>query len=137
MTAKDAGRRKKGGIMKLNLGNIIKKPYYYVPRCPSCGSRATGRFVKAGRGQDPDWMQMEGLRNGELIMPASEKFQKNLFCNDCGHTWHGDVELVMAPLPRITMEKEARGTEPLRQDMLQKQRDERGKKGVISKFLGF
>lgn len=89
----------------------IKKPYYYVPRCPECGSWMTGRYFKYKREVDAKWIMNESLKNGELAAPAPQIDPRhNVFCMECDHTWEAEVNLKMLSLDKIYKEKVRRGT---------------------------
>lgn len=95
----------------------MKKPgwrylYYYVPPCPQCGSRKTGRYVRTpltGSG----YMKEESLKNGELIRFEAEEPVNNGFCVSCGHEWPVHVETKFWSYARIHEEQLVRGTIPL------------------------
>ena len=124
-------------MINLDYKKLIKLPYYYVPPCPNCGSRATGRMIKANRQRSFEWVFVEALKNGELVAPASENFQKNLFCNACGHTWEGPVRQFWLTKEQIVYEKEIRGTDPLLQQKLNEIAEENKHKGLLKKMFGF
>ena len=76
--------------------------YYYVPPCPACGSRKTGRYVRqpltAG---DMRFVEVESLRSGELIRFAPRIPEKNVYCEDCGHEWACSIRASLMPRERI------------------------------------
>ena len=76
------------------LKNIIKKPYYYIPPCPCCNSNQTGHYVKE-LGLDPSFTVRESLKNGELAIAVREIPYENVFCLECGFTWHQDIKIKM------------------------------------------
>lgn len=95
---------------------FIYKPYYYISPCPCCNSKMTGYFVKAHRHVEIEWMTNEALRNGELIKPQVEIPFKNVFCIECGYTWHEVVSLHFFSLERIKQEKKNRFTNEILSD---------------------
>ena len=90
--------------------NNIKVPYYFVPKCPSCGSYCTGRYVKNHRATENDWMVKESLKNGELIKPIPEILDKTTFCIKCGFEWKGAVTKYYLSLNEIEKQKVIRNT---------------------------
>ena len=97
-------------MIKKSLLDIIKKPYYYVPPCPSCNSPITGRFMKYHRTTETDWMITESLKNGELVRPVPEILEDNAFCLTCGYTWPCKISLKMLSINDIKKEKGKRMT---------------------------
>ena len=94
--------------------------YYYVPQCPKCGSRKTGRYMKmpfTGSG----YTKEDSLKNGEWVRFAKEEPIKNCFCITCGERWPGKVRLKWWPFERIQEEIKMRETEPAYQQMLKEQ----------------
>lgn len=135
---------------KLKYRKIVKKPYYYVPPCPHCRSRMTGRYVRAHRATETDWMITESLKNGELIEPVPEIVDETCFCSYCGHSWKGYIETRMLTLEEISEEKRARKTNDILKVRLDEEREalmERRSKyktlpgkifnGVIETITGF
>ena len=97
--------------------------YYYVPPCPKCGSRKTGRYMRmpfTGSG----YTKEDSLKNGEWVRFAKEEPINNCFCMTCGMQWPGKVRLKWWPFERIQEEIKARETEPAYKQMLA----EKGKK---------
>lgn len=89
----------------------IKSPYYYVPPCPQCGSRATGRFIKSRGGRQDEWTVMESLKHGELVSPEAEIDSRfTTYCATCGFMWNGKVEIKWLSPSELEDEKIARGT---------------------------
>ena len=91
------------------LRKYIKKPYYYVPPCPSCGSMKTGHYVKEVN-LDPSFAARESLKNGELAIPVREIPYENVFCLDCGFSWHHTVSMRWMSLADIEEQKISRDT---------------------------
>lgn len=64
--------------------------YYYVPPCPRCGSRKTGRYLRItfmNHGKSVE----ESLRHGEIAREVSTVPYENCFCEDCDYEWHSRV----------------------------------------------
>lgn len=88
-----------------------KGMYYYVQRCPKCGSRKTGRYMKEPRNiDDAEYTMRNSLMHGEIIEFLPEIPYDNCFCEDCGHEWHYDVGAKWISKERIEEEKRARET---------------------------
>ena len=85
--------------------NQIKRPYYYVPPCPYCGSLVTGRFMKARNDYDADWMIDESLRHGEIISPVPNVLSENCFCCECNSTYTGIVEFKLFSADELDEQK--------------------------------
>lgn len=86
--------------------------YYYVPKCPNCGSRITGKYVKEQKKEDDARYIMEtSLKHGELITFVPNVPYENCYCENCGHEWHYNVDVKWISKERIEEEKIARGTE--------------------------
>lgn len=83
--------------------------YYYIPPCPKCGSRRTGRYIRETR--NSAMIEESSLRHGEIVRFAMEEPIKNAFCVDCGYTWGCTPELKFWPQSRIQEEIEERTTE--------------------------
>lgn len=92
------------------LINKIKRPYYYVPNCPQCGSRMTGRFMKLPSAYEADWIINESLRNGELVCLVPEVLNHNAYCVECDHTWYADIKVLFLRPEQINIEKIERHT---------------------------
>lgn len=90
----------------------IKKPYYFVPQCPSCGSWRTGRFMKSKSEYDNNWIKKESLKNGEYVEFLPElPDEYNAFCYDCEALLQADIPLLMLPGSLIKEQKKIRETE--------------------------
>lgn len=107
----------------------MRYPYYYVPECPECGSRCTGRFVRNAL-RDRDYIEEKSLKNGEIIRFSKRIPQDRVFCVDCGHEWEYRVILRFLTREELEKEKEARGTEEAYQELLSI------KEGMAKKPLG-
>ena len=93
------------------MHNGVPHIYYYVPPCPACRSRKTGRYVRqpltAGGMR---YVERESLKSGELVRFAPRVPEKNAYCEDCGHEWACSVSARLMARDRITEEQAARGT---------------------------
>lgn len=119
------------------LKDIIKKPYYYVPPCPYCGSYVTGRYVKKYTYEN-GWVTMESLRNGEIVKEVYEIPNDNCFCEECGFEWPYPVTMKMMSLNQIKKEKLARQTGQSLDEQYSKQDKDFQKKKfkLLRKFIG-
>lgn len=120
------------------LKKIIRVPYYYVPPCPFCGSKMTGRYLKSHWAADDEYVADTSLKNGELVVFRPEIPSKNVFCVNCGHDWTEYIESRFMTLEEIDKEKAARSTNEIR---AQEREEKKGKKkrGVlhtIARFIG-
>jgi len=93
----------------------VRHPYYYIPPCPKCGSRRTGRYIKETRGSQ--YIEEESLRHGEIVRFAMSEPVKNAFCVDCDYTWGCTPQLKFWTTDRIQEEIEARTTEEAYQEL--------------------
>ena len=83
--------------------------YYYVPPCPVCGSRKTGRYVRQPLTTgDMLYVERESLRNGELVRFAVHIPEKNAYCDECGYEWGCSIRARLMPRERIIEEQAAR-----------------------------
>lgn len=118
----------------------LKSPvsYYYVPPCPKCGSRMTGRFVKEHGDADTEFIVRESLKHGELVSPAAEIPDKNLFCAECGYTWEGQVHMRFITFAQMQEEIEARGTKEILEQELDEEEDEKKNRphGLFETYIG-
>lgn len=86
--------------------------YYYVPPCPQCGSRLTGRYVKQPYTKtDIRYVKNESLRHGELIRMTNSVPISNAFCEECGHEWPEHIYARILPAWQVENEKKARSTD--------------------------
>ena len=123
-------------MSKGKIKNLIKKPYYYVPPCPSCGSHVTGRFVRMRGQNDNDWMINEALKNGELISLVPEVLNKTAYCVECDYTWYTDIQLKFLNNEQIKEQKTERYTnEALTMRMNALAEEKKKKKGLISRLI--
>lgn len=113
----------------------IRHLYYYVPPCPKCGSRITGRYVKQPHNQgDAEYMQRESLKHGELIRFVPSEPIKNCYCEECGHEWGHTVRSYFITKERMEEEIEARDTRSLYMEFNEKY--PRKKKSFFGRIFG-
>ena len=130
-------KKKKSGLFK----NLIRIPYYYVPPCPSCGSRITRRYVKIHRDTEMEYMNESSLKNGEIIAFLPEVPKNNFFCVECGFEWGGICEASMLSLEEIREEKDARHTDEMfvnaREETTESKRERQNKPFYhLGRFIG-
>ncbi len=118
------------------LDKVIRKPYYYVPPCPECGSKKTGKIILSHDADTDQYIVETALKNGELTTIQDEyPFGNNLYCDDCGFTWWGRSKLMWVSPGKILEEKTARGTVELLDKI--KDTSKPKKKSGLQKFLVF
>lgn len=86
----------------------IPKAYYYVPPCPACNSKRTGRYMKTGFGGTKD-LENEALKNGEIVRQTDKVPDENLFCEECEFQWKGIIHTSYITKERLLQEIEDRG----------------------------
>lgn len=87
----------------------LKKPHYYVPPCPECGSFCTGRYMR--RPVTEAWyVEEKSLKNAEIVRFVSKEPVKNCFCVDCGHEWGKTIILSFVTDEELEEERKKRGT---------------------------
>lgn len=94
----------------------IPKMYCYVPKCPVCKSKRTGRYVpRPLTEEDTTYMIRESLANGELVRvwPGFIVPVKNAYCEDCGHQWAVLLHTEWWPPEKVEEQITIRGTYPL------------------------
>ncbi len=98
----------------MTLKKLLKKLptiYYYVPPCPNCGSRRTGRFILQHCDTDTDWVVKESLKHGEIVGALPELPEKeNCFCLECNHAWYYPVYASLRTRAFVEEEKKERKT---------------------------
>ena len=115
--------------------NKLKKPYYYVPSCPNCGSFITGRFVKARNDYDADWLIDESLRHGEIVSPVPDVLSENCFCCDCNATFTGIVKMQWLSLNELDEQKLKRDIYEIWQERVSSQGQENGKDSALKRIV--
>ena len=116
----------------------IPKMYYYVPPCPECGSRRTGRYLRKPYFPDAGaekYMIRQCLENGELVKLVKWVPQKNAYCEDCGHEWEQEIHTAMVSTEKIQEEIAARGTDILLSEY--NKINPKKKKTILGKVFGF
>ena len=106
--------------MGFKLSSLFKMRhfYYYVPPCPECGSKATGRFIPTHSDETNEYILRDCLKHGELVMDTEEVIPSaNLFCMECRHIWGGSVQMRLLTAEEIMKEKRDRGTIELLQQI--------------------
>lgn len=112
-----------------------KHLYYYVPPCPKCGSRRTGRYIRQPRLLDDELYTIrESLRNGELVRLAPSVPDHNVYCEDCGYEWTAPVPLMLLTSREIANEREDRSTPARYQQFLEEH--PRKKKSIAGRIFG-
>lgn len=131
---KESDRKILGFIDKLQ--NIRVHMYKYVPECPECGSPITGRYVKAPQAEaDKDYMERETLKYGEIVRFIPKIPEKNLFCVECGHKWHGNVETRRYSRKQIEDEIEKRGTYEAYLEVIEEQEEKKNNRSFFRKMF--
>lgn len=87
----------------------IKKPHYYVPPCPECGSFCTGRYIRHPL-VDAWYVEEQSLKNAEIVRFVNKEPVKNCFCVDCGHEWGKTIMMTFITKEELAEEHERRGT---------------------------
>lgn len=126
-------------ISEFNMSKVFHKFYYYVPPCPKCNSKITGRFMKElPSAYDNDWRMRECLSNGEIIAAKKTlKGNENCFCVKCGHTYPAIVSLKFMSKYKIEQEKEDRKTDIILYNYEKKNEDrEIEKPDLFRRFIG-
>lgn len=114
----------------------VPRIYYYVPPCPSCGSRKTGRYVRQPlTAADMRYVETESLKNGELVRFAPRVPEKNAYCEDCGHEWACGISARLVPRERIMEEQAARGSAARYAAYME--HSPRKKKSIFGRIFGF
>ena len=118
------------------MGLNFKRMYYYVPRCPNCNSRVTGRYLKEPWIEnDRHFIIRDCFKKGEIVSLVSRVPYRNCYCEECGYTWHYDVEVKLISKKRLEEEKAARFTNERYVEFLKK--NPKKKTGFIRKIIGF
>lgn len=81
------------------------KIYTYVPPCPHCGSTITGRFINR---EYVDNYMSRALKRGELVQPALQFDERNLYCEECGFEWKGETKIKLLSRQEIEEQKHLR-----------------------------
>ena len=118
-----------------NIFDKIKRPYYYVPPCPVCGSRQTGRFTRSKDAYNDNWSIREALKNGEYLTPIVDPPEDvNAYCLECEHIWKAEIEVLMLNKDEIRNEMKSRQTPGVVHALTLEKREQDAEK---SKHRGF
>lgn len=93
------------------------KIYYYVPPCPECKSRKTGRIIRQPF-TNAGYVMEQSIKNGELVRFERTEPIRNAYCASCGHTWPARIEGKLWADAKIEDEKIARGTDVMYAEIL-------------------
>lgn len=114
----------------------MKSFYYYVPPCPNCGSRITGRYVREPRNKENMlYTARESLAHGELIRFLPFVPRTNAYCEECGFEWPQRVDAKWISKERIAEEKRVRGTNRRYTEFMEQ--NPKKKPSIFHKILGF
>jgi hypothetical protein len=89
-----------------------KTRYHYVPPCPRCGSKKTGRFIYMVNINNADKVISSRMIKGELVQIVtgiSETKYENAYCDECGCEWHANIDILFLDKEKINKEMVARG----------------------------
>lgn len=96
----------------------MRYPYKYVPPCPKCGSKCTGRYVREPLTEtDMEYIELNSLKNGEIVRFVPKEPTDNAFCVDCGHKWGCMITTRYFTKEQIEHEIDVRGTETAYQEI--------------------
>ncbi len=118
------------------LNDIIRMPYYYVEKCPYCGSYVTGRYIKLHRKADAEWQIDESLKHGELVRTKAELIGANCFCLDCDRDFSAPVKMKMLSISEIKNEKLRRCTNDILGERYNDEYHQKAK-GLLGLFANF
>ena len=113
----------------------MRRLYYYVPSCPVCGSRRTGRYVKTPI-SNARQIKESALKAGEIIRFAGDEPLTNAFCLSCGHEWPTRIRVRLLSADAIAKEKRDRGISEEYDRFAAKSRPKQ-KKGFFSSLFSF
>ena len=119
----------------------LKVPHYYVPPCPECGSKCTGRYIRKPL-MDAWYTEEQSLKNAEIVRFVQKEPIKNLFCVDCGFEWGKMIGITWVTQEELEQERRERGTKEAyeelhsqNQDTLKQKRKKPGRR-VFRFFFG-
>ena len=119
--------------------NLKIEAYYYVPECPECKSKKTGRYIRQQGAYDTEWIEIECLKKGELVIILPEPQIKNCFCGDCGYEWSQKINSKLVSINELKRQKEIRQTIPLLAEKMKDKHDRiaklESKRSFVSKHL--
>ena len=92
---------------------LFKKRYYYVPPCPKCQARNTGRYLQLSvKGKDIDRVTASHLLKGEIVSVIPVLYDtryENAFCENCGCEWRANITVKYLSKQEIEQERIDRG----------------------------
>ena len=89
---------------------LFKQKYNYVPPCPRCHSFRTGYVIEGQHTERNEQIKVKRMEMGEIVhVHAFLSDDHNLFCENCGLNWQGEIEKKYLTLEEIDKEKEKRG----------------------------
>lgn len=71
----------------------MKRKHYLVPKCPHCHSNITGRYIIEITINPIETVQ-HYLDRGERVRIVEKMPYQNLYCEDCGISWHGKAKTI-------------------------------------------
>ena len=89
--------------------------YHYVPKCPRCNSYKTGSFIYVNTNYDYHRIVAKYMMKGELVRIRNSTFDSkgpNLYCEECGAEWYGNIITKKINLEEFQEESERRGITP-------------------------
>lgn len=134
---KDAFATRVNGFFEAAAELYDKRPvlYYFVPPCPECGGRKTGRYVRMPLTKlDTRYVMDESLKHGELIRMVEKVPVSNAFCTECGAEWPEHIYAKMYPAWKVEKEKIIRNTNAKYAEF---QINNPKKRPIWKKFTGF
>lgn len=91
----------------------FKRRYHFVPYCPKCGSKKTGRYVYMSNSRlSIEKYIASCLAKGEIVKPISAldtTKQENAFCLDCGCEWNAIIDTIWFTPEQIEKHRTQRG----------------------------
>ena len=91
---------------------FFKKRYHYVPPCPRCGRKKTGRFLfMMNTYNGVEKAISDCMANGELvkIRTSFQSQYENAYCEDCGCEWNANIQDIPATEEQIRHQMDIRG----------------------------
>ena len=85
------------------------RTYHYVPPCPKCGSKKTGRYIYVLNTININKLIADNLKCGELTKPVvgfGDDIEVNAYCEECDTQWFAKIEEF--PLSKKIIEKESK-----------------------------
>ena len=110
------------------------KTYYYVPPCPKCGSKMTGRFVFPVLMQKQQ-MLLDAYANGELVAFYDRLKNENAFCAACGYEWNAKIETTRLTDAQIQQEKQDRHVDEVYDETVKQAKAKKENWGAGRKFI--